>query len=82
MNISDQLVIRTFEERVMIINLANGKVTVMDEIGAKFWNALVTQMPKDEFVKSMVAEYDVDHVVIEDDYEEFVKKMKEEQIIW
>lgn len=82
MNISDQLIIRDFEEKIMIINLANGKVTVIDEIGVKYWNALINEVPKSEFVESMLSEYDVDQAVIEKDYEEFVEKMKEEQIIW
>lgn len=82
MNISDQLIIRTFEEKLMIINLGNGKVTVIDEIGVEFWNALVSKTPKEEFIEAMMAEYDVDRTVIEDDYEKFIEKMKDEKIIW
>ena len=81
MTISNQLVVRSINDKAMIINLKNGQVTVIDEIGELFWQSIVTDQ-KDEVFKKIISEYDVSLEVLEEDYKEFINKMRELEIVW
>jgi len=81
MTISNQLVVRSINDKTMIINLKNGQVTVIDEIGELFWQSIVTDQ-KDEVFKKIISEYDVSLEVLEEDYKEFINKMRELEIVW
>lgn len=81
MTVSDQLVVREFEDKTMIINLKNGEVTVVDEIGSCFWSSLVNDSKENVFEKIM-QEYDIDFKTLEEDYRQFISKLKELEIIW
>lgn len=81
MNVSNQLVIREVEDKTMIINLKNGNVTVLDEIGSLFWNAL-TEDKKAAMIERIISNYEVDREVLESDYQIFVQKLKDLEIIW
>lgn len=81
MIISNQLVIREVDDKTMIINLKNGKVTVVDEIGSLFWNAL-SEGNKEAVFEKIISEYDVEQDVLESDYITFVEKMKDLEIVW
>lgn len=81
MTVSDQLVVREFEDKTMIINLKNGEVTVVDEIGSYFWSSLVNDSKENVFEKIM-QEYDIDFKTLEEDYRQFISKLKELEIIW
>lgn len=82
MNISKQLIIRELDDQVVIINLNNGNVTVLDEIGKLFWNSLVNNIEKCDFIENMKNEFDVSYETLERDYDIFVKKIKEAEIVW
>lgn len=81
MNVSNQLVIREVEDKTMIINLKNGNVTVLDEIGSLFWKAL-TEDKKAAMIERIISNYEVDREVLESDYQIFVQKLKDLEIIW
>lgn len=81
MTISEQLVVRFFEDRAMIINLKNGNVTVLDEIGSLFWRAIANNETDDIF-KVITSEYDVDIDTVKSDFNDFVAKLMELEILW
>lgn len=85
MNISENLVIRNIKEddgeKTMIINMSNGNVTLLDEIGSYFWKAVST----DDFqsvMEEMCDAYDVSGETLLSDYNTFCDKMKELELIW
>mgnify|MGYP002546897414 CR=1 FL=1 len=82
MIISDQLIIRNIDQQTMIINLKNGKVTVLDEIGTLFWNSIVNNTSFAEFIITMQNRYDVEESVLKNDYIVFIEKLKDAGIIW
>lgn len=81
MTISEQLVVRFFEDRAMIINLKNGNVTVLDEIGSLFWRA-ISNNETDDIFKVITSEYDVDIDTVKSDFNDFVAKLMELEILW
>jgi len=81
MKISEQLIVRTIEEKTMIINLKNGTVTVIDEIGTMFWNSIINKIPREDFILKMLNEFDISKSCLEKDYEDFIERMKEDEII-
>lgn len=82
MNISEQLIVRSLENKTMIINLNNGKVTVIDEIGTIFWDALCNSITQEELFQKMQAQFDVSFETLKKDYDKFVEKLRVEEIIW
>lgn len=81
MTISDHLVVRTVNGKTMIVNIKNGQITVIDEIGTFFWRAM-SRGCKEEIFENILSQYKVSEETLSKDYDAFVNKMKELELIW
>lgn len=80
MKVSDKIIVRNIDEKTVIINSNTGEATVLDEIGTKFWESVITDN-FDEIKENILREYDVIEEKLLEDYKNFVDKIKSLKII-
>ncbi len=86
MEIKKNVILRTVAGEHMLVPVGdtvfqyNG-IFMLTESGKLLWENICNGAEKDELVKILAAEYEIDNAIAETDVEEFLKKLKLYEII-
>lgn len=81
MKIKDGYLLREVAGSHIVVPIGEGAmdfsgVISLNEVGAFLWNNMENNTTKEELLKAVIAEYDVEESVAKTDIEEFVEKLK------
>lgn len=87
MKIKEGFILRNVADNYIVISVGektedfNGMIT-LNETGAFLWKLLSeSDTNKDELIKQMTAEYDVDENTAEEDIDDFIKKLTDTDLL-
>lgn len=86
MKIKMNLVHRTIADEHILVPTGESAITyngvfVLTEIGAVIWELLVEGKEKEEIISVLQDEYEVEEAILVKDYDEFIQKLKESELI-
>lgn len=86
MKIKMNLVHRTIADEHILVPTGESALTyngvfVLTEIGAIIWDMLVQGKEKEDIISALKDEYDVEEATLLADYNEFIEKLKESELI-
>lgn len=81
MKVSDKIIVRNIQDKTIIINSNTGEATILDEIGTKFWESLLSDN-FDKIKDEILREYDVVEEKLLEDYNKFVDTIMSLKIVF
>ncbi len=85
MKISDGFLLKTVAGKNIVVSVGaevnfNGMLTLNDT-GVFLWNLLKSHITKEEMLKKMLEEYDVEKSIASSDIDSFIEKLREAKIL-
>lgn len=82
MKIKEGYLLRNVAGSNIVVPIGEGElnfsgVITLNEVGAFFWQNLENGCTKDELLKALLNEYEIDEITASSDIDEFVGKLKE-----
>jgi len=74
-SVPKNVLVRTFENESLLLNLDTESYYGLDEIGMRIWQALTQTENIQAAYESLLAEYDVDPVTLQRDLEAFIESL-------
>ena len=74
-SVPKNVLVRTFENESLLLNLDTESYYGLDEIGMRIWQALTQTENIRAAYESLLAEYDVDPVTLQRDLEAFIESL-------
>ena len=74
-SVPKNVLVRTFENESLLLNLDTESYYGLDEIGIRIWQALTQTENIQAAYESLLAEYDVDPVTLQRDLEAFIESL-------
>jgi hypothetical protein len=69
------VLVRTFENESVLLNLDSESYHGLDDVGTRMWQALTSSENIEAAYQKLLADYEVDPVLLRQDLDDFVAKM-------
>lgn len=79
--IKPKLAFRKIAGEFFIVDTENSYLHKLNEVGSFIWECLMSEMDKDEIIKKILDEFEVDYSTAKTDLEEFIEELKEKKLI-
>ena len=80
-SVPKNVLVRTFENESLLLNLDTESYYGLDEIGMRIWQALTQTENIQAAYESLLAEYDVDPITLQRDLEAFIESLVQRGLV-
>ncbi|MDZ7859128.1 MAG: PqqD family protein [Candidatus Krumholzibacteriota bacterium] len=80
--ISDKVVFRKVEDKIVLINLETGYYYSLNEIGGFIFNSIRDGSDPSDILRDIKTDFDVSESKAEDDFNNFIEELKREAILY
>jgi len=80
--ISDKVVFRKVENKIVLINLENGYYYSLNKMGGFIFNSIRDGRHTSNILNDIKRDFDVSESKAEDDFNSFIEELKEEAILY
>lgn len=80
-SVPTQVLVRTFQDESVLLNLASECYHGLDDIGTRMWQALIQSENIQAAYETLLSEYEVDEVTLKNDLGEFIETLAERGLV-
>lgn len=86
LKIKEGYVLKNIADNYVVVSVGEGNVDfnsmiTTNETGAFLWDILANGASKEDLVKAVLAEYDVDEAIVTADVDKFIQKLSDKNIL-
>jgi predicted transcriptional regulator len=80
-SVPGQVLVRTFQDESVLLNLASECYHGLDDMGTSMWQTLIQSENIQAAYEKLLSEYDVDEVTLQKDLEMFIERLVERGLV-